>query len=345
MLRWIAAGLLSLPHVAMAQDAPPLAKILTVAEGDGAITRQFFGHVVAKQTVDLAFQVGGQIVELPVLEGTPVTKGSLVARLDTEPFQLALDQAQAQQDQADRTLERMEKLEGNTVSQVTVDDATTQADLTAIATRNAARNLELATLNAPFDGIIASRNVANFTTVQAGMPIVRMHDMSELRVDIEVPEVLFQRAGRDPDLELTATFPRLPGSYDLEPREFNAETSDKGQTYRITLALTDPGDLVVLPGSSVNVTASLLGNAPQIVIPQSALIADTSGAPRVMLFTPSGTDPDIGTVQVTEVSITPSANGDVLVTEGLSPGDQIIASGAALLSDGDAVRRFTGFDS
>ena len=38
------------------------------ASGDRQV-RQFFGQIVASQTVDLAFQVGGQIVEIPVLEG------------------------------------------------------------------------------------------------------------------------------------------------------------------------------------------------------------------------------------------------------------------------------------
>ena len=59
------------PIAGLAQDVR-LAKIIEVQSGDSAVTRQFFGHVVAKETVDLAFQVGGQIVELPVIEGARI---------------------------------------------------------------------------------------------------------------------------------------------------------------------------------------------------------------------------------------------------------------------------------
>jgi RND family efflux transporter MFP subunit len=325
-----------------AKDAPPLAKLVTVTSTDTHITRQFFGHVVAKQTVDLAFQVGGQIVEFPVLEGTPVTAGEMIAQLDLVPFQLALEQAEAQKAQADRTLERLQRLEGSTVSQVTVDDAVTQAELADIAVRNASRQLEQATLNAPFDGLVASRNVANFTTIGAGSPVVRLHDMSELRVEIEVPEVLFQRAGADPDVEIWATFPTSSKRFALEPREFDAETSNVGQTFRITLGMEQPEGLLALPGSSVTVGARLNGAGPsRITVPRAAIATASDGSTRAMVFEPAGA-PE-GTVRAVPVEITPTDTGAVAVTAGLEDGQEIVASGAALLEDGQAVRRFQGF--
>lgn len=142
------------PIASMAQDRR-LAKILEVQSEDGAVTRQFFGHVVARETVDLAFQVGGQIFELPLIEGARIDKGTVVAQLDLEPFELALDQARVQKDQAERTVERLQKLQGSTVSQVSVDDAETSLQLADIAVRNAERELNNATLLAPFDALLS----------------------------------------------------------------------------------------------------------------------------------------------------------------------------------------------
>lgn len=335
--------LLAVAGPAQSDEAPPLAKIITVAAQDGNITRQFFGRVVAKETVDLAFQVGGQLVELPVIEGEPVEKGGLVARLDLEPFQLALEQAQAEKDQADRTLARLEKLEGSTVSQVSVEDARTQAELADINLRNAERALRQAELRAPFDALVAARDVPNYSTIGAGTPIARLHDMSELRIEIDVPELLFQQAGRDPDVDLWAEFPASSTRYPLKTREFNAETSEVGQTFRITLGMPPPEEIHVFPGSSVTVTAVIRQGKPRRIIPASAVMIGNDGATSVMVFRPDeGTD-DTGTVTRTPVEVAPTPEGRTELLSGVEEGQEILASGVARLEDGQRVRRFAGF--
>lgn len=344
VLRMICAGLVAfVPLPGLSQDEAALAKLHVVTSGPENVTRQFFGHVVAKETVDLAFQVGGQIVELPVIEGQPVPKGGLVASLDLEPFELALRQARVQKDQADRTLARLESLEGNAVSRVSVDDARTQSELAAIEVRNAERSLENAQLLAPFDALVASRNMANFSTIAAGNSIVRLHDMSELRVEIEVPEVLFQSAGVNPDVSLQAKFPASETMYPLEVREFNAETSTVGQTFQITLGMAPPDGLVILPGASVTVFATIMGQAAPLEIPASSVIVANDGTSQVMIFEPAGAEE--GTVSAQGVTLEPSPTGKVRVLDGLVRGQEIVASGANQLSDGDRVRRFSGFSN
>ncbi|MEM7732800.1 MAG: efflux RND transporter periplasmic adaptor subunit [Pseudomonadota bacterium] len=328
-------------ETAPAQDLPRLVKLISASESGGATVRRFFGRVVAKETVDLAFQVGGQVVKFPVIEGEPLPKGGLVAELDLEPFELALEQAKLEQDQADRTLERLEKLEGNTVSQVSVDDARTAAQLAAVGVKNAERSLRNASLVAPFDALVAIRNVANFTTINAGTAVARLHDMSELRMEIDVPEILFQRAGEDPDVKLAAKFPASDTLYPVEPREFNAQTSDIGQSFQLTLGMAPEPDLVVLPGSSVEVIATLKEGEAFIEIPYTAVIFDETGETGVMVFEPTGeTD---GTVNRVAIETEPTNTGGLRVTSGLDAGAEIVASGAALLEDGQTVRRFIGF--
>lgn len=338
----LAAIVLLIGTPALAQEKPKLAKIFAVETSNSDLVRKFFGQVVAKETVDLAFQVGGQIVEFPLIEGQPVAEGGIVAQLDLVPFELALDQAKVQKEQADRTLARLEKLKGNTVSQVTIDDAKTQTQLAEIAVRNAQRSLDNATLHSPFQALVAARNVANFSSVGAGTPIVRLHDMSELRIEIDVPEVMFQRAGQNADVSITAQFPANDKSYPLEVREFNAETSQVGQAYKLTFGMAPPEGLTILPGSSVTVTAVIKGaNETPMQIPASAIVTSNSGQTNVMVFVPAGADE--GNVQLTPVKITPSSTGQVQVSSGLQPGQEIIATGASALADGQVVRRFTGF--
>ena len=323
-----------------AEEAPRPVKLIAVEAPSTRATRQFFGKVVAKQTVDLAFQTAGQIVRFPAVEGQIVPAGKLIAQLDLEPFELSLEQARLQRDRAHRRAERLKKLEGKSVSRVSVEDAATEAGLAEIALRNAAYALKHATLFAPFDALVARRSVARFTTVNAGTPVVRLHDMSEIRIEIDVPEVLFQRAGRDPSVTAVARFPASETLFPVEVREFNAETSQIGQTFRVTFGMPPPEELNILPGSSVTILATARLPGSGIVVPASAVAVAADGSTSVMVF--REVQGDEGVVAAKRVRLAVGSRGEFKVIEGLAVGEEIVAAGANALKDGDRVRRFRG---
>lgn len=337
-------GFLCLGEEAQAQDqtARPV-KVAKLEPTDRVLTRQFFGTVVARQTVDLAFQVSGQIHDFPVLEGATVAEGALIARLDLEPFERALEQARVQKDQADRALARLNQLSASSVSQVSIDDAQSAADLAALSVQEAEYALENATLLAPFDGLVASRNFANFSTVSAGTPVVRLHDISEWRVQIDVPEVLFRTAGENPDLTLVGRFTGSDRTIPLELREFTAEASTVGQTFKITLAMLEEPGPGVLPGSSITVIAGLNTPTQQAVIPASAVVIDDAGATFVMVF--DSDDGETGVVRREGVDLETNNDGEFVLRDSLGENVEIVVAGAKSLSDGQAVRRFSGFSN
>lgn len=336
----LTAVLVLVPVASRTEPLPKPVKLMTTKSGDARLERQFFGQVAAKQTVDLAFQVGGQILKFPVVQGFLVPKGTLIAELDLEQFELKLEQARLQKGQADRTVARMAKLAG-TVSKVAIDDAETQAGLAEIAVRNAEYALRHATLQAPFDALISSREVAIFTTVSAGTPIVRLHDMSELHIEVDVPEILFQQAERNNILEITATFPGRDEAFPLRILEFDAEASNVGQTYQVTFLFEPPEGMQVFPGASTTVKIVADAGENIISLPATALISNSSGQVGAMVFTPTGAD--AGTVTWTPVEIEPTQFGDFRVLSGLQGGDEIVLTGGGALTSGQPVRRFTGF--
>ncbi len=325
-----------------AQEPPRPVKLMTVEAPSTPLTRQFFGKVAAKQTVDLAFQTAGQIVLFPAIEGDIVPAGEIIAQLDLEPFELALEQARLQRDRARRNAERLKKLRKGAVRRASVEDAATEAGLAEIALRNAQYALKHATLHAPFDALVASRALARFATVNAGTPVVRLHDMSEIRIEIDVPEVLFQRAGRDPNVSLVARFPASEVLFPVEVREFNAETSRFGQTFRVTLGMPPPEELNILPGSSVTILAALNRPRSRIVIPASAVAIGADSSASVMVFREGEGEGDEGVVEAKPVELAVGNRGEFEVVAGLSVGDEIVAAGAGALKDGARVRRFRG---
>lgn len=343
-------------------------KVMTLSPEAALPTRRFFGRVVARSTVDLAFQVNGEIQLFSGLEGDRLLAGAVLAQLDLEPYELALQSAELNLQQAQRNLERQQELGPNVTTQSAIDDAETARDLAAVARRQAERDLERATLTAPFDALIASRYVDAFTTVEAGRPIVRVHDMSELRVEIDVPETLFRRAQGPGDFRIYGVLPGDSRELELEAREFNAETTDIGQSFVITLALTEDVGPRVLPGATMTVVAEPQIDLTALYVPASALMIAPDDTFSVMRFLPgadacpsdeaagdaaaaeeasaeAGAEPaKTGVACVTPVEADTSLGGSrVRALEGLADGDAIIVAGPGELSHGQRVRVFEGF--
>ncbi len=91
-----------------AAPAPPEVarpvKTMVVTAGGETHVRSFPGKIEASRKVELAFQVPGLLVKLPVKEGQKVAKGALIAQLRQDPFQARLKTLQGQLDQAQAVL-------------------------------------------------------------------------------------------------------------------------------------------------------------------------------------------------------------------------------------------------
>lgn len=104
---WIAVALLMAPIAGgctSSDTAPPEVtrpvKTLVVVAGEPARTRTFPGKADASKRVELAFQVAGLLVELPIKEGQMVAKGEVIARLRQDEFEARLNSLQGDLDQA-----------------------------------------------------------------------------------------------------------------------------------------------------------------------------------------------------------------------------------------------------
>ena len=80
---------------------------MVVAAGGETHARSFPGKVEASKKVELAFQVPGLLVKLPVKEGQRVAKGEVIAQLRQDEFQARLKTLQGELDQARAVLQAL----------------------------------------------------------------------------------------------------------------------------------------------------------------------------------------------------------------------------------------------
>ncbi len=351
LLRCCAASLICLAGAAaLAQEEVgpsgvtlpiPAVKLVEATPAASSAERSFFGRIAARETVDLSFEVGGLLVEFPVVEGETIEEGALLAHLEYGTFERAVEEAELALAQAERDYERASQLaQQNVASQVQADDARTARDLARVALRNAREALSDATLTAPFTGLVASRLTAQYSNVQAGVPILRLHDMSQIRVEIDVPERLFQRAAGPQSVQFYGLLPQMTDPIPLELVEFDAQTGSVGQTFLVTLRLPELDIATLIPGATMTVIARTDIDAEAgIPLPATALLPGADRAARVMIYEPD--DQTGGVVRAREVQVT-SISGTDLTVSGLPYGVQIVAAGGHLLREGQRVRPYTG---
>lgn len=326
-----------------AEDPVRSARIEAARPAASAAVREFVGRVEARLTVDLAFQVGGRLADFPVSEGQIIEEGVRVAGLETQDFERARLTAEVQLQQARQNLERVQTLHARGISSdAALEDARTAYDLRRVALDNARQNLEYASVEAPFQGLVSRRLVDNFTTVAAGQPIARLQDVSELRVAIQVPESVLALVDETDPREMTARFPFLPDqTFPLEFRELVAEPDRASQTYTALFALPDDIPANILPGMTANVRIILEPDADRapagVVIPVSALSPTPEGGFVVWVFNPRD-----GAVSARRVALGPVTGETVRVDEGLAPGEQIVTAGVNALYEGMLVRPLQG---
>ena len=345
-LSLLVSGLLALLCAvpALAQEDLRPAKLMVVQPSQDVVSRRFFGRITARNTVDLSFRAGGQIEKLPIREGEFVKQGDLLGKLDTGPFERAVREAQAQLDQAERQLKRVTELGAGIVPQADIDDARTARDVAQVGYDDAVENLEDAALIAPFDALISQRLADRYATIAAGEPIVRAHDMSEVQIEIKAPEILFRKFGEKPEFAAKARLTHDGPLYPLEFRELTAEATEVGQTYRVSFALTTDTPDHLLPGASATVLTEISradGNGV-VILPASALRFAPDGTAQVLVFAADEGDAQTGTLTAHDVVIEPGSGTSFRMIEGPEHGATIVAAGAAMLSDGDRVRRFGG---
>ncbi|MDF1583818.1 MAG: efflux RND transporter periplasmic adaptor subunit [Methyloprofundus sp.] len=317
-------------------------RVEAVSANTALMQRRFTGRIDAVSTVDLSFQVPGRLIKLPAKEGVFIAKGSVIAALDQNDFRLAVEQAKAQFDLAKLDLTRKRNLlQSGSLPKVMLDQAETSYKLTQVALETAQRNQSYTQIIAPFDALLSQRLIDNYTNVGAHQPIVRVQDLTELRVRINIPENMVSLLERASDFKAEGIFKDRPEQrFPLSYREHMTEASSVAQTYEVIFGLSRKEHQQVLPGMTVIVIISQAESrdAPQLAIPVSAIDYDEQGAARVWVF-----NPQTETVSARKVILGTIKKQKIPVLSGLQQDEQIVTAGAHLLREGISVRRFVAF--
>lgn len=179
-----------------------------VSEPAGGEVRRLSGTITAANTSALSFAVPGKVATVRVTQGARVKVGQVLATLDTKRFDLNVSAeksqlASAQANYADKKaeLDRQRQLfKKGWVAKAAIDRAVAAFDAAAgdlNLARSRVGSVEKdradTVLRAPFDGVIANRDVEPFEEVASGKALFLINSEAALEADLSVPDNIVSR--------------------------------------------------------------------------------------------------------------------------------------------------------
>lgn len=355
-------------QVSGAKPEPPDVEVVPVEQKDVQIYGEWIGTLDGLVNADVRAQVTGYLLRQDYREGAFVKKGQLLFEIDPRPFQAALDQAKGQLAQATANLANAEAVQGRTqldvnrytplakeqaASQQDLDNAV-QNNLAAIASvetakaqiktdeaaaENARINLEFTRLVAPIDGIagqaqlqvgaLVSTASPPVTTVSTVDPIKAFFTVSEAQylefVKWYPTETSREAAHKALHLQLIladgTTYPS-EGTFYFADRQVDVGTG----AIRLAALFPNPGN-VLRPGGFARVRATLRTQKDALLVPQRA-VTELQGSYQVAVVDAQNK------VSIRTVQVGDSVGNDWVITEGLKPGERVVAEGVQKVRPG-----------
>jgi HlyD family secretion protein len=339
--------------VALSRDVQPSAgtPILTAS-----------GYVVARRKAVVSAKIQGRLADLKVEEGSIVREGEVLARLESIDYEASVGRARAAVQRAEADLAENER-------QLRVAEKLTQQNIVAVDQRDAAASrvklaqaglaqaqadlafadaqLQNTLIRAPFAGVVVKK-MAEIGESVAPIPpgvnlstssgaIVALADLETLEVEADVAEANVAKVGNGQPAEVTVE--AIPDRrYKAILRQVIPTADRTKATVMVKVTILDK-DKDLKPEMSAKVTflepekkaaQPAAAPAPVVLVPRDA-VASRGGQPVVFLVR-------AGKAVARPVVLGTERKGQLIVKEGLSGGETLVARPKDDLKDGAAVK-------
>jgi membrane fusion protein, multidrug efflux system len=344
---------------------PPPAEVTVAKPEQRKVTlyMELTGSTAPLNRVDLVARVQGFLDKVAYKDGAAVKKGDLLFQIDPMDYKIALQIAEATQQQqealliqAENDLKRKQDLvKTSAVSVAQVDESRAKRDSTLAAleqakgqVEQAKRNLAYTTITAPFDGTMSARLVDPGAMVGAGSPtklatIVQL-DPLYVKFNIDEQQVLTVRqrmremgvtlkdlgpVPADIGLQTETGYPHT-GTLDYVAPEIDTSTGTLAGR-----AIIDNKDALLEPGLFVRVRIPKQLNVDSLLVADVALGNNQQG--RYLLVVDAK-----NVVEQRQVEVGELVDGALrIIKSGLKPDERVIVGGVMRALPGNTVAPVT----
>jgi RND family efflux transporter MFP subunit len=295
----------------------------------GLIQSGYSGVVEARQTTALSFATMGTVTEVLADEGQTVSKGQLLAKLNSANAQNTYQLALAKQQQAEDAYNRLKPMKENgTLPEIKWVEVETGVMQAKAAVAIAQKGISDCNLYAPASGVIGKKNV------QAGMNVVPATTVLELlnieTVYIKIPvsenEISHFKKGETAQITINAINKTVTGTI----KEIGVSADVLSHTYPIKIEVPNStGEIKI--GMVCSVQATTKDNRSGLLVSNKALQKDVNG--NQFVFVEKN-----GQAEKISVQTIALIDNKVLIQGEIPQNTNIITSGQQKLNNGTSVK-------
>lgn len=314
------------------QDAAEKVPVETAPVVRGPISSflSFNTTLETEASVDLYPQTTGQVEALLAEEGRIVKAGDPLLKIEDTELRIDADETRVNFEQLQRNFDRTDDLfQRKLVNKQDHETQKFQLDQARLRFERASLRHSYATVRAPFDGVIVSRDTQIGARVAAGTKVFSMVKLDDIVARVFVPGRYLPIVAADQTAVVTSEF--LPDkTFTGWVKRISPVIDPKSGTFKVTVGVRGEKPADLPPGLFVSVRVITNTRPAAVLIPKRAVVYE--GGERYV-FTVAN---DLATKRRLQAGYEDPQN--IEAVSGIEPGAEVIVVGHSGLKDGAAVR-------
>ena len=289
------------------------------------------GTVKADQTIDLHAEMGGTVTAILVKEGQKVSKGQLLATLDSDVIDNSVLQLDTQLALATTTFERQARLwEQNIGSEIQYLQAKAQKEGLENSVKSLKAQARKMKIIAPFSGIIDLIYAKTGELTSPQKPFLKLVNLNKVYVESEVTETYLNSIKKDTKVLLN--FRSIGTSVEASVSQVGNFINPSNLSFKMRIDLKNPNNEL-----KANLLADIKINdfkANGTVIPTRLVQRDRDNKTFVYTIEPKENNHKVIKTYVTEVM---NYDNQSYISDGLVPNSILVDKGARLVNNNEEV--------
>ncbi|MGH1435795.1 MAG: efflux RND transporter periplasmic adaptor subunit [Lewinella sp.] len=315
------------------QDAGILVATTKVAKSDFASYVVLQGSVTAEDLTDVTAEIGGRILQLEAKEGQTVRRGQLIAVLDVEGYQKQREELETTLSLAVDVFERQRRLwDQNIGSEIQFLQAKNNKERLEKSLSTLDLQLSKNKVYAPISGVVERVVLQSGELAGPGVPIIQILNTSELKLAADVPENYIRSVSRGEKVEVAV--PALGIEQTLPVSLIGKTVDPANRTFKVEVKLPTNPDLKPNLLAEMKIKEFV---AEDVVTISMDWVQQEVGGKRFVFVLDENEDGGM-IARKHYVKIGESYDGNVIITEGLIGGEQLITEGSRDLTDGQLIK-------
>lgn len=286
------------------------------------------GSLEANEEIDIRSEVSGVVESINFEEGSKVSKGQVLFRVNDIELRAQLSKVKTAQQLSSENQRRAKLLlEKQAISQEEFDISNADFESSKAESQLIAAQLSKTSVRAPFSGTIGLRSISKGTYVTPTTTIAKLVNTSQLKITFSIPEKYASQMKVGNSLTFTTSGSKDKYQATIYAIEPQVDISTRTLKMR---AIADNKEGKIYPGTFANVLLPLQTVNDALLVPTESLIPIQNGK---VIFVSQG-----GKAKQIEVEIGTRTDSMVRILSGIKAGDTILTSGVMSLKNGTSVK-------